>query len=416
MLETEEWWMLKELRNAGKSLRAISRETGYDRRTVKKYLKTGEKPSYKRRSSKTSLLDPYKPHIRDAVVRLDLQATRIFRDIQKMGYSGQYTILKEYIRPFRVEHSLEAVYRYETKPGVQSQVDFDPICKIEIDGELKKLYCFNFILGFSRNRFTQFTVDPSTEEVLRLLMAAFQYFGGYTDEILFDNMKQIVITRAIRYEDIKWNPMFRDFFEHYDFTPRLCKPGRAQTKGKVENQVKLVQNDFFKGLDFSGLADLNDKALAWCAEVNGRTHRTTGAIPKEKLSEEKLKSFLAKPPYQIIRVEYRKITRDCFISYLGNRYSVPWRYAGRQARILVKNGRLLVEVCGEAICEHEARPGNGTTVRVKEHFDGLLKETRGRNLRAHLLRTLKLPGMPDVERRPLSVYEDMSSLSGGIDG
>jgi len=415
MLDMGEWWMLKDEYAEGKTIKALANETGYDRKTVRKYIRSGEEPAYTPRPPKESLLDPFKDYIKIRVFQYNLQATRIYRELLKKGYQGKYSILREFIKPLRVDQPIEAVYRYETKPGVQGQVDFDPIGFIVVDGQLKKLYCFNMILGFSRNRFTQFTTDARTEEFLRLLMEAFQYFGGCPQEILFDNMKQVVIKRSVKYEDIDWNPMFKDFFGYYGFTVRLCRPRRACTKGKVENQVKLVQNDFYKGLEYSSLADLNSRALAWCDEVNGRVHRTTGAIPKEKLKEEGLSPIAGKPPYQVVRIVYRKISRDCFVSVDGNRYSVPWKYAGMQARILAKNGVMAVEISGEKVCQHELRAGSGGTIRVKEHFEGLLARIRGQNLRTHVLRTMKLPGVPDVERRPLSAYDTVFT-GGGIDG
>jgi transposase len=416
MLDTEEWWMLKDEYEDGKTITALAKETGRDRKTVRKYIHSGDKPTYKPREAKPGLLDPFQDYIRKRVVKDGIMASRILREIRKNGYTGGYTILKEYVRPLRVEQSIEAVYRYETKPGVQAQVDFDPIAYIETDGLVKKLYCFNMILSFSRNRYFQYTVDASTVGLIRLMLDGFQFFDGYPKEILFDNMKQVVIKRALRYEDNEWNPTFWDFVKHFKFTPRLCKPGRAQTKGKVENQVKVVQQDFFKGLDFSGLSDLNSKAIGYCHEVNSRVHRTTGAIPKDQLAAEDLTPFSDKPPYQVVLVSYRKISRDCYVSYLGNRYSVPWRYAGLQARILDKDHRISVEVNGSPVCEHGLKPGAGSVVRVKEHFDGLLAEIRGRNLRTHVQRVLKLPGAPDVEHRPLSVYEEVFSGRGGVDG
>ena len=415
LLNMEGWWVMHDLDREGKNISAISRTSGHDRKTVRKYIHANGVPTYKARAKGPSLLDPYKDLIKE-LLKEDLLGTRIFHEIQKKGYTGGYWILKEFMRPLRVERAVEAVYRYETKPGIQAQVDFDPISYIELDNDLKKLYCFNYILGFFRNHYTQFTVSAKTTDLLRLLMEAFQFFGGYTTENLFDNMKINVNKRTLRYEDIDWNPMFRDFFMHYNFTPRLCKPGRAETKGKVENQVKYVQNDFFKGLQFSGLSDLNSKAIAWCNEVNCRVHRTTGAVPRDRLTEEKLTPFSGKPPYQIVTIAYRKISRDCFIDYLGNRYSIPWRQAGRQARLFVKNGILTVEVAGEKVCEHELRIGSGNVVRDKQHFEGLLSQIRGQNIRSHMRRVLKLPGMPDVERRPLSVYEDMCNNGGRIDG
>ena len=416
MIDTGEWWMLRERYEEGVSISALAKETGYDRKTVRKYIHNDDKPVYKPREPEPSLLDPYKDYIKDRVAKHDLMATRILREIRKQGYRGGYTILQEYIHPLRIEHPQEAVYRYETKPGVQAQVDFDPMCSIMVDGQLKKLYCFSMILSFSRYRFTQFTVDACTEKFLGLLLEGFRYFNGYPEEILFDNIKQVVLKRTLRYEDIEWNAMFEDLFKFHGFKPRLCKPRRPETKGKVENQVKLVWNDFFKDLEYNGLPDLNGKVLGWCDEVNSRLHRTTHAIPRDRLKEEGLTSLTGKPPYQIVRILYRKISRDCFVSCDGNRYSVPWKNAGMHARLLIKEHDIKVEVAGHVVCEHMLRAGRGAEVRTKEHFDGLLARIRAQNIRTHMLRVMKLPGVPDVERRPLSIYDTLNFNGGGIDG
>jgi transposase len=67
-----------------------------------------------------------------------------------MGFTGKYTIVKDFIRKVRPEYGVIAVLRYETKPGVQSQVDWSEFGRIEIDGKTKKLYCFNMILSYSQ--------------------------------------------------------------------------------------------------------------------------------------------------------------------------------------------------------------------------------------------------------------------------
>jgi hypothetical protein len=132
MLDTGEWWMLKEQYEEGKTITALAKETGHDRKTVRKYLRAGDKPTYKPRESKPGLLDPFQDFIKKRVVKDGIMASRILREIRNKGYTGGYTILKEYIRPLRVEQSIEAIYRYETKPGVQSQVDFDPVAYTEM--------------------------------------------------------------------------------------------------------------------------------------------------------------------------------------------------------------------------------------------------------------------------------------------
>ena len=416
MIDMEGCFVIKALWREGMNISAIAKETGHDRKTIRKCIRAKDPPIYKPRTPKPGLLDPYKDYVKRRVMEHDITAIRILREIREMGYKGQYTILKDFIKPLRKERGIQAVYRFETKPGVQSQVDFDQIGWFEEYGELNRLYCFSMVLGYSRMRYVEFTPDKTAQTLIQCHVNAFAYFGGYTQEILYDNMKTVVITRALKYEDIEWNPMFLDFSRHYGFVPRLCKPSRAQTKGKIERVVKFVQHDFLNGLDYTSLADLNGKAKVWLESVNGRVHRTTCIVPMERFPEEYLSPVAGKTPYQFVRIEYRKISRDCFVSYIGNRYSVPWRNAGRQARILVMNGRMKVEIAGETVCEHDVRAGANAVVRVKEHFEGLLAELRGRNLRAHAQRTMKLPAMPDIEHRPLSVYDQFLNPGGRVDG
>jgi transposase len=373
----EEWFMIKELWREGMSISAIANETGRDRKTIRKCILAKEPPTYGPRTPKPGLLDPYRDYVRRRVMEHDITAIRILREIRGMGYKGQYTILKDFIQPLRKERGIQAVYRFETKPGVQSQVDFDQIGWFEENGELNRLYCFSMVLGYSRMRYIEFTPDKTEETLIQCHINAFAYFGGYTQEILYDNMKTVVITRTLKYEDIEWNQMFLDFSRYYGFVPRLCKPSRAQTKGKIERVVGFVQQDFLNGLEYTSLADLNGKTKAWLESVNGRVHRTTGVVPRERYQEEHLSPVAGKTPYQFVRIEYRKVSRDCFVSYLGNRYSVPWRHAGMHARILVRDRKLKVEIAGETVCEHEVRAGSNAVIRVKEHFEGLLRELRG---------------------------------------
>jgi transposase len=385
LLDTEGWWVINDLKREGMSIKAISEATGHDRKTVRRYIQAGGIPEYKERVKRPSILDPYKDFIKERL-KQDLMGTRIFHDIQKKGYTGGYWILKEFIRPLRIEKAVEAVYRYETKPGVQAQVDFDPISYIELDGELKKLYCFNYILGYSRSHYTQFTVGAKTADLIRLLMETFHFFGGYPEEILFDNMKIIVNKRTLRYEDIDWNLMFRDFFMQYDFIPRLCKPGRAQTKGKIERTGQFIRSNFFMGLEFTSLDDINGKAIGWCNKVNVLVHGTTNVIPFERMKEEKLTPVDSKPPYQIVITEHRSVSRDCFISFRGNKYSIPWKNAGREAKLLIRETKMDIEIGGENVCLHEIVPGTHRLVKVKEHFAGLYKEIWHRNRNEHVRR------------------------------
>ncbi len=405
--------MIRELHAQGLSITEISDKTGFDRKTVRKYLNLTTIPEPKKRAKKESKLDKYKDYIIQKLNEGPFTAARLLRELQEMGFTGKYTIVKDFVRKVRPAYGVQAVYRYETKPGVQAQVDWSEFGRVEIDSRILKIYCFNMILGYSRMRYIEFTLSIDVYTLIQCHLNAFRYFGGYTNEILYDNMKQVVITRALKSSDSEWNPKYEDFFKHYGLIPRLCRPYRAQTKGKIENNVGYVRRDFFLGRSFNSLADMNSQALAWLARVNSSVHGTTHEIPLERLKSEELKPIDFFPEYLVIREEARKISRDCFISYLGNKYSVPYKYAGREAILQIFDGKLRVTVSGEQVCEHEILTGSGRESRNKEHFQGLLSEILKENKAAMnkpRQQLLKFES-PEVEKRALSVYD---AFSGGI--
>ncbi len=398
--------MIKDLYAQGFSIRGISKKTGFDRRTVSKYLKTKSVPEYKKRIQKESKLDEYKDYITTKLHEGPYTASRLYREIQEMGFTGKYTIVKDYVRKVRPEYGVVAVFRYETKPGVQSQVDWSEFGRVEIDGQTRKLYCFNMILGYSRMRYIEFTLSIDVTTFIRCHMNAFRYFGGCTDEILYDNMKQVVIHRALKSSDSTWHSKYEDFYKYCGFIPRLCRPYRPQTKGKIENTIGYVRRDFFLGRDFSSLTDLNNQAMEWLKRVNSNVHGTTHEIPIERHKLEKLKSVDTIPEYFMIRKETRKISRDCYISYLGNKYSVPYQLAGREATLQILDDKIRVIVSGKQVCEHDLLAGSNRISRNKEHFRGLLGEILKENITAmtKTQSTLKFSEL-QVEKRSLSVYE-----------
>jgi transposase len=402
----EEWLMIRDLYAQGLSIKAISKKTGFDRKTVRKYLNITSLPESKKRAKKASKLDEYKDYITTKLHEGPYTASRLYREIQEMGFTGKYTIVKDFIRKVRPEYGVVAVLRYETKPGVQSQVDWSEFGRIEIDGKTKKLYCFNMILGYSRMRYIEFTSSIDVTTLIKCHQNAFRYFGGCTDEILYDNMKQVVIHRALKSPNSTWHSKFEDFYKYCGFIPRLCRPYRPQTKGKIEHTIGYVRRDFFLGRDFSSLADLNNQAIEWLKRVNSSVHGTTHEIPTERHKLEELMPIDTMPEYFIIREETRKISRDCYISYLGNKYSVPYQLAGREATLQILDDKFRVVVGGKQVCEHELLPGSSRVSRNKEHFRGLLGDILKENKAAmnKTQSTLKF-SEPQVEKRSLSVYE-----------
>jgi len=406
----EGFLVIRDLINQGLNKSEIARRTGYDRKTVRKYASAKTVPKPKPRAPKPSKLDPHKEYIQNRLSEYPLSAARIYREIQEQGYAGGYTIVKDYIRKIRPAGGTPAVFRYETKPGVQAQVDWGECNRIEVDGQLRRLYCFSMILGYSRMRYMEFTLATDVYTLIQCHLHAFEYFGGYTSEILYDNIKQVILKRAIKPKEHTWNPKFEDFFTHYGFIPRLCKPYCPQTKGKIENAIGYMKRDFLLGGTFSSLDDMNQQLRQWLTRVNGSVHGTTREIPVERLKSENLKTLTSVPPYVVRREEVRKGTRDGYVSYQGNRYSVPYRYAGRSVILEIAGERMTIRLGSECLCSHTVVPGRFQMVREKEHFKGLLSLAMKCNSQ-HRKTTKPLFRMigPEVEHRPLSVYDRFSS-------
>ena len=393
MLQREVWRMIREMIERGATVSSIAREMGIDRKTVRKYASSDTVPAYGGRH-RASKLDPYKDYIREMVDRYDLSGTRLLEEIRARGYTGSYTILKGFCQPLRRDRRLKAVYRFETGPGEQAQVDFGEFGHIEIDGVKRKLYAFSMVLGYSRMLYVEFTVDITTPALMQLHMNAFSYFRGHTDTILYDNLKQVVLERKLNARESTFNSQFMDFLEYYGIVPRLCRPYRAQTKGKVERTISFIRGNFWNGRTFASLQDINSQCFHWLEKVNSRVHGTTHRKPAEMLAAEALNGISSMPPYSVSTSETRKVSRDCYVCFQGNRYSVPWKHAGREATVTAGDS-ISISVGGEVVAEHDVLAGTGRISRQKEHFTGLLKELGRENARIY----------GEVEKRDLSVYD-----------
>ena len=129
---------------------------------------------------------------------------------------------------------------------------------------------------------------------MRGLEAAFAYFGGVPWELLFDQMKAVIIEdhRASAGELLR-NAEFERFSHHHGFVIRACRPYRARTKGKVERPIRYLRDAFFYGREFASDEDLNDQALRWLETVaNVRTHGTLKEVPRARFERER---FLLRP-------------------------------------------------------------------------------------------------------------------------
>lgn len=173
------------------SFTELGRKYNIDSRTAKKYALSEEKSSYVLAKPKPFKLDPYKRKIDMWLEKAPYSAVLTHEKFLSEGCDYKYTIVREYVSSRKKENNKKATVRFETMPGLPEQVDwgFFENFKVYENGECKKLYCFLMILGYSRMRYIEFVTDMSNATLVQCHMNVFRYFGGYPEEILYDNMK-----------------------------------------------------------------------------------------------------------------------------------------------------------------------------------------------------------------------------------
>ncbi len=354
---------IRSLKENGVSWSEISKMMGADRKTVKKYASLDQYSPFFRKEKAGGKLEPYKQHILSRLEKYPLSAVRIYEEIRAQGYTGRMTILRDFMKSVRKESSYDAVMLFETAPGQQAQVDWGEFGKIEVDGEMLKLHGFHMILGHSRMRYVEFTTSMDLRTLVRCHVNAYKYFGGAPHENLYDNMKQVVLKRRKNSNDSDFQPLFSDFMAYYGTATKLCRIRKPRTKGKVENLVHYVKDNFFLGTEFTSLADLNMKAGAWMEKVNAQAHSTTGEPPVQRLQKERplLIQIAGRPDYRISEVLYRKARSSCMVSVYSGEYSVPPKYANRDVEVRIEEEQLGIFYKGNEIARHRLVGKNQTS-------------------------------------------------------
>jgi transposase len=297
--------LLRHYLEQGVGKTELARRFGVSRRTVYHWIETAQLDRdlddaaviYKPRPPVSRKLDRYRGIIQ---ARLQLYprltAQRLFEEIRSDGYTGGYTQLKDYVREIRPRDLDDTVRRFETPAGFQGQVDF-----ATFNLPWGRRYALIVVLGYSRLLWLKFFARQTMQILFAGLESAFNAFGGVPQELLFDQMRAVVIGDE-RFCDgaLILNAEFLRFATHWGFRPRACRPYRAKTKGKVERPIRYLRESFFYGRTFINDEDLNAQAEYWVQQTaNLRRHRTIGESPQRRFERDERQTLktLAPAPY-----------------------------------------------------------------------------------------------------------------------
>jgi transposase len=335
--------LLRHYLEQGLTKAEIARSLKVCRRTVYHWIATGqlereldnEPARYTPRAPVARNIDPYREIILARLAAYPrLSATRLHAEIRAAGYAGGYTQVKEYVRQVRPKPPTDPVVRFETPAGLQAQVDF-----AEFHLPWGKRFALLVVLGYSRLLWLQFYSRQTMTVLMRGLEQAFAAFGGVPVELLFDQLKAVIIDdeRASGGKLLE-NLEFARFAAHWGFRIRACRPYRARTKGKVERPVGYVRESFFYGREFLNDADLNAQALSWITQTaNARMHRTTQEVPRVRFERDEratLKPLALHPYRSVMQIPPSQVPqpRPCALPSVERRpLSVYGRLAGARA-------------------------------------------------------------------------------------
>ena len=370
----------------------IARTLGLHWETVSKWLK---RPRYERRgcapqTRRGSKLDPFK----DTVVKLlhshAYTAAQLFPRLREQGYTGGYSILKDFVRKVRPRNA-PAFLTLHFAPGQCAQVDWGSWGTIRVGQTRRALSFFVLVLGWSRRMYLEFTYAQSQDQWLACHRNAFDYLQGAPREVMCDNTKTAILAHPLGGPTVV-NPVYQDFCQHYGVTIKACGPRRANEKGRVEAGVAYVKKNFLAGLEFSDLSSLNTAARLWLDTVaNVRLHRETHRTPMEMFAEERPKLRpLPAHPYDAAIVSTVRVSNRCRVTVDTNRYSVPARHASSQLTLKLYADRLRLFDREKLVAEHVRGFDRHQDIEQPDHAAALIHDRQQARHQKILLQFLRL--------------------------
>jgi transposase len=329
-------------------------------------------------------LDPYKGLI--AKILEDhprLRATRIFQMIRARGYEGSVVQLRRYVHKTRPTQA-EAYLRLTTLPGEQAQVDWGHFGKIQVGSAKRTLWCFVFVLAWSRAMYARFMLDATLEAFMRGHVLAFEALGGVPREILYDNLKSVVLERAG--DHIRFHPRILDLAGYYCFAPKPCAPYRGNEKGKVERLIQYLRHSFFAARQFSSVEDLNAQLQRWIAEV-AHVRRAPGHADGHsvaaRLADEQPR-LLPLPEHAMPcgRVFGASSGKTPYVRFDLNDYSIPHTLVRKPLTLVAEEHSLRILDGDAEVARHTRSYDRAKVIEIPAHIATLAREKR----RAHDLR------------------------------
>jgi transposase len=364
----------------GKSRRAAAREFGLSRKTIGKMLAYSLPPGYRRQKP---ILRPKLAAwqgVIDAILDEDKQrprkqrhtAKRIFERLRaEHGYTGGYTIVKDYVRAAKIS-SQEMFVPLSHAPG-EAQADFGE-AEVVIAGVERTAHFMAFDLPHSDDCFVQAFPAETTEAFLEGHVRCFAYFDAVPTRILYDNTT-LAVARILGDGERQTTRAFSELQSYYLFAEKFGRPAKGNDKGKVENLVGYARRNFMVPIPHASTwEELNMQLEADCRQRRERRLRGHTETIAERFERDRAAMLPLPPaPYEACEKVTVRVSSLSLVRYRTNDYSVPTQFGHRQ--VLVKGYVHRVEiVCGsEIIARHPRSHEREVAIYDPLHYLALLE-------------------------------------------
>jgi hypothetical protein len=398
MIREKMYEKIQTFKRLGYSRSEIASELEIDPKTAARYYAMDERDfrSYQREQMfRDKVLEEYEQDIlkvyeNNEFKKLNVSSVYDYLEERYGTLPGNEQTLRNYISyliqtdTLKLDENTRTYTKVPELPyGKQMQLDFGQYrCKSRL-----VLYIFAALLSASRYKYVVFQDHPfKTVEVISHLLNCFDYFGGVTEEMVIDQDNLMVVSE--NFGDIIYTDQFKHFVEEQEIRMYVCRKADPETKGKIENLIKYVKNNFLGTRDFQSAEDANESVLSWLKRrANGKISQATKKIPAlliscERESLKPLRNSIFRKDSLIGR-EKRNVNEKACISVDACGYQLPCKYRNKTVEIYAAKHKLFVfdlytqeeiveyelsPIPGKVICKREFRREKEKTVKELKDF------------------------------------------------
>jgi transposase len=369
----------------GKNISELARLTGHSRNTVKKAIR-GEAWGYKEREqqqfpalgSYRSLIEGWLKQDKEQPKKQRHTARRIYNRLQtEHGYRGCESSVRRYVSMARLDLGLDPSCQVfipcEPEAGREAEVDWGTATAV-LAGEPVRLKFFCMRSKFSGKHFVRFYPCERQQAFFDAHIRAFEFFGGIFPVLIYDNLTTAV-RKVLQGKKRLEQEGFRKFKAYYNFVARFCNPDSGHEKGGVEGLVGFARRNYMVPVpEAESLEELNEKILRQCIDYG--SHKMAGREQSvAALYEEEKRHLLAQLEVAYSNTQCHEARADKYgtVTVDKNRYSVPWRYAGRMLKIVLHVERVEIFFGGRKLAVHERLFGNNKWSLAPDHYLELIQ-------------------------------------------